>query len=172
MAIVAENVTAGKRKGSRTGVRILYFLGTWLVAAAILLQVVLIGFYLFDTKPAYLGAHEGIGFLTSHALAPIVLIIGFFARLGRNLVIVNAATLVLAFVTPVFAGLAATSPKAAAFHPLSAVLLFACMFYLMLRVRGLLPAPWGTATKAPAAPARPPQAPAKPVVRVTPPAQR
>lgn len=152
-------------------VRIVYLFATWLLLAAILLQVLLIGLGLFydGYRAKYTAAHEGLGWVIGHMFAPLALVVGFFARLGWKLIVVNATTLVLVLVLPV---LATGNGLAAGFHPLVAVSVFALIFYMIGKVREMIPAPFGTAPSL-AAPSRgPTTSQGRPTSRAAQPGQR
>lgn len=148
-----------KAKGPRTGLRITFMVLAWILVAGLVLQPLLFGLGHFY-QPKYLGMHAGLGWSLAHLVAPIVLILGLFARLGRQLIIVSVVDLVLLGILPILAAMRQDNGLAAAFHPVVAVAVLILTFYLAIKVRPLVPAPWGTVprgqTMTPAVPATPP----------------
>jgi len=123
-------MTTPSVRGERRTVRAIYKWLVWILLVAIVAQVYLAGYGIFGGG---FGAHIGLGWPLAHMIVPIVAILGFFCRLGRNLVLTNVALLVLAAALPILPG--AGSSYVAALHPLLAVFVFGITLYLAYRTR-------------------------------------
>jgi hypothetical protein len=138
----AAGAPVAKKKGSRKVVRTIHLFLLWLLFAAICVQVLLIGMGLFY-QGKFAKAHAELGWTIAHMFAPLVFIVGFFGRLGWRLIVVNSIALVLILVLPILATM--RDSPVGGLHPLTAVTVFVLTFYLMIKVRALVPAPIGSA---------------------------
>jgi hypothetical protein len=134
-------------RGTRTVLRTVYLVLLWVLLAGLATQFALIGLVLFQDA-AFLDAHISVGWILGHMVGPLVLIVGFFARLGRAAIIMGAVNLVLLVVLPVLATLRDTNGYVAALHPLLALAVFTLTLHLAARTRSVVPRPLGAATPA------------------------
>lgn len=158
---MVEPAPAPKAPGQRKIVRTVFMVLVWLLSAALLVQVLLIGLGLFY-EASYLEAHAGLGWILGHNIAPIVMIVGLFCKLGRTGLIVTVVNLVLILALPILAAeREAAGGLVSALHPLTAVAVVVLTLYLAAKARSVVPAPWGSAPATPklAAPTPPPAAP-------------
>jgi hypothetical protein len=155
---LAEQVATTNAKGPRTGVRKAFLVITWIVLAGIATQVTLIGLGLFY-RGTFAEAHMGFGWMFGH-LATLLLVVGFFARLPRNLLIANILDVVFFAAIPFIAGARESHAIVAGLHPLVALSLFGLTLYLALRLPPLI-----RTGKVRDAMAPPPTSPAAPVVQ-------
>jgi Family of unknown function (DUF6220) len=103
--------------------RVLYALTAWLFLAGLVIQIFLIGVYLFSDRSA-LSAHQGLGWVL-HLAPLVVLLFAFLARAGRRHWLWALALTVVVLIVPILAAIKDSVPVAAALHPLAAVVAFA-----------------------------------------------
>jgi hypothetical protein len=99
--------------------RVLYTVSAWTFVVGLLLQVFLIGEYLFS-DPSAIGAHRAFGWVL-HLWPLVILLFAALSRAGRRHWLWALALAVVIFITPILPGLRESAPVIAAFHPVFAV---------------------------------------------------
>jgi hypothetical protein len=102
--------------------RIAYFVLAWAFLIGLVVQVFLIGLYLFANGA--LADHEQLGWIL-HLSPLLVLLAAFLARAGSRHWQWALVLAIVVFLVPILATLKASVPVAAALHPVSAMLAFA-----------------------------------------------
>ena len=105
-----------------SGARWVYLGLVWLYVVGLVVQVFLIGAYLFGTGTS-IEPHRGLGFLL-HLVPILLIIVGAAARVGRRVLLWNAALLVVQFIQPLLPMLKDKAPWLAALHPVLALAVF------------------------------------------------
>lgn len=126
--------------------RVLYALTAWLFLAGLVVQIFLIGVYLFSDWSA-LETHRSLGWVL-HLSPLVVLLFAFLARAGRRHWLWALALTAVVLVVPFLPGLQNSQPMLAALHPLGAVVGFvlACVVAWNSYVALRLPTTTPTAT--------------------------
>ncbi len=99
--------------------RIVYVLLAWAFLLGLLVQVFLIGLYLFS-NPSALAEHRSFGWVL-HLSPLLVLLFAALARAGRRHWLWALGLAVFVFITPILPGLRSSAPVVAALHPVFAV---------------------------------------------------
>lgn len=141
-----------KAKGPRTGIRKTFLVITWIIIAGIAAQVTFIGLGLFYGG-SFSEIHIGFGYAFGH-LGALLLIFGFFGRLGQDMTILNAINFVLLAALPFIAGARTSNTIIAGLHPLVAFAVFGITLYTALKLPSIIKA--GRAASLRAAPMAPP----------------
>jgi hypothetical protein len=105
------------------GVRWVLRVGLWIVLAGVLVQSYLAGRALFGAES--FRPHVDLGYPLAHMLAPILLVVSFFARLSLKMHAAVAIVFLLVALQPSLAAMRTSLVDAAALHPLNAVVVFA-----------------------------------------------
>lgn len=131
--------------------RWIFFIGVWVILAAIVAQLILIGRFLFTG--ASLDAHAAVGWITAHNLGPLVLIVSAFTRMGWKMHTMATVALVVLALTPIVATWKyvdnATLFGASALHPTSAILVFTLLLLVVQRQGAFVRSPVRTAAPKP-----------------------
>jgi len=101
--------------------RRVYLWGAWLFLASVVVQVFLIGLYLFAGGDLEL--HRSVGFTVPFLLSIVIVVAAFAARLPGRSKRWSGAVLVATFVQTSLPGLKSSLPLVAAFHPVVALLM-------------------------------------------------
>ena len=101
------------------GFRVAYAVVAWAFLIGLVVQVFLIGLYLFS-DPAALSAHMSFGWIL-HLAPLVILLFAFLARAGTRQWQWALALAIVIFITPLLATLRDSMPILAALHPVGAV---------------------------------------------------
>jgi hypothetical protein len=99
--------------------RVLYAVSAWLFVVGLLLQVFLIGEYLFSDENA-IAAHRSLGWIL-HLSPLVILLFAALSRAGRRHWLWALALAVVIFIAPILPGMRESAPVIAALHPVFAV---------------------------------------------------
>ena len=102
--------------------RRVYLWGAWLFLASVVVQVFLIGLYLFAGGDLEL--HRSVGFTVPFLLSIVIVVAAFAGRLPGRSKRWSGTVLVATFVQTSLPGLKSSLPLVAAFHPVVALLIF------------------------------------------------
>lgn len=99
--------------------RILYAASAWTYVVGLLIQVLLIGEYLFS-DPSAIGLHRSFGYVL-HLWPLFILLFAVLSRAGRRHWLWALALAIVIFIAPLLPSLRGSAPVLAALHPVFAV---------------------------------------------------